>query len=379
MRTIAIASLVLLFGALVMIYIVQPTALLLAVGVLILAVGAGLAILGKQREIMLLGTLAVLLSIGAAGLLGEARWGATGALLLPLLWLLVLYGAMAWAWTNTIDIQSGTVMVIRHPNGIRVREGPTRIIPPLPSFEQHVATMPVYELVSNFTVEHVNTRSLSNINGMSLEIRYQIRIPLKLLTNLPNRARSTEEMAAAFDMSPEQAMIRPTFWERLLDRQIREVVDVLVRAVVYEHINRPVEASTERTKLADEVMARLREAVQPWGITVHILEISSVTLDPEQIKRSKREQTIKREIEDAERTARIEAQKIQMMGKAQAEVQAHAIASWIKAIHDQGVNLSAEDIEQIVLNVLEELQEKHRRIEILPTSRRPEQERAIGR
>jgi hypothetical protein len=382
MRTIAVASLVLLFGSLAIMYIAQPTALLLAIGVIILAVGAGLAFLGKQREVLLLGSLALLLSIAAAGLIGEARWGATGALIIPLIWVLLLYAALSWAWNNTIDIPSGTVMVIRHPNGIRLREGPARIIPPLPSFERHIATMPTYELSSNFTVEHLNTRSLQNINGIALDVGYQIRLPLKLLANLPNRARVIEEMASETEQNPERAMLRTAFWERLLDRQIREVIDGLLRSAVYEHINRAVDGSNERNKLADEVETRLRESVQHWGITIHFLEIPSVTLDPEQIKRSKREYAIKREIEDAERAARIEAQKIEMMGKAQAQVQAHAIASWIKAIQDQGVNLAPEDIEQIVLNALEEMNEKYRRVELFTGMKKPQhpqQERAIGK
>jgi hypothetical protein len=372
MRTIAIASLVLLFGSLAIMYIAQPTALLLAISVLILVIGVGLAFLGKQREVLLLGSLAVLLSIAAAGLIGDTSWGATGALIVPLIWILLLYAGLSWAWTNTIDIPSGTVMVIRHPNGIRLQEGPARVIPPLPSFERHIATMPTYELSSSFVVERLNTRSLQNINGVSLDVRYQIRLPLKLLSNLPNRSRVIEEMATEMEQIPERAVLRTAFWERLLDRQIREVIDGLLRSAVYEHINRAIDGSNERNKLAEKVGTRLRESVQHWGITVHFLDIPSVTLDPEQIKRSKREYIIKREIEDAERAARIEAQKIEMMGKAQAQVQAHAIASWIRAIQDQGVNLAPEDIEQIVLNALEEMNEKHRRVELFTGMKKPQ-------
>jgi hypothetical protein len=73
-----------------------------------------------------------------------------------------------------------------------------------------------------------------------------------------------------------------------------------------------------------------------------------------------------------------------MMGKAQAQVQAHAIASWIKAIQDQGVNLAPEDIEQIVLNALEEMNEKYRRVELFTGMKKPQhpqhdQERMVGK
>lgn len=369
LRTAAIASLILLYGSLAIIYIAQPGPLLLALGGIVVIISLILAFMGGRREVLALGMFSILFSVAAASLIGEARWGTAGALLVPTLWMLLMYGLVAWTWRNTIYIPSGTVVMIRHPNGVRLCEGPRRILPPLPVFETHIVTMPLYELTSSFDVEKINAQSLQDVKRITIDLHYRVKNPLKVLSGLPNRARMIEEMAAELKLSPDQAMLKSGFWEKLLDRQIREETDNLVRLVVYEHINRAVDTSAERNKLAGEVQERLSVSVQRWGIEIRSLEFETVELDPEQIKRSKRPNMIKREIEDAERQATIEAQKIAMMGKAQAEVQAHAIGSWIKAIKDQGVQLSASEIEQIILNVLEERNERRRHIELVTRTR----------
>lgn len=382
MRIVAVAALVLLASSLAVVYALQSSPLLLALGGLVLLISLALAFLGGRREILLLGAFALLMSVAAAALIGELWWSLTGALVAPAVWMLLLYAGITLAWHSTIYVPSGTVLMITGPGGIRVCEGPSRILPPIPTFERHSVTMPLYELSSSFDVQQINTMSLQDVKRIEVEVHYRVRQPLKVLTGLPNRARIIEEMATALNLSPDLAVLKTGFWERLLERQIREETDNLLRTVIYERVQRAIDTSTERGTLAGEVRERLSELVQRWGIEIRSLEFKTVELDPNQIKSSKREAAIKREIEDAQRAAQIEAHKIEMMGKAQAEIQAHAISSWIRAIQEQNVHLSAEDIEQIVLNALEEMNERHRRIALftsLSGSAPDTNERALAR
>ncbi len=383
MRILGFLTLGLLYISLGIMYLLlPPNGLLWALGGIILIAGIVLTMLGGQRYLTILGVITLLASISAMALLGSVWAGAVGILILPLLWMGIIYAGASWAWRSTIFIQSGTIMIVSHPFGEKMYRGPIQIRPLLPFLEEELVRMPVYELVSHVSVETINTRALQNIPSITLEIRYQVSDPVKLLQNLPNRAHLLEGVATGFDLTPDRAMLRTAFWERLLDDQIKDISDNLLRTIIYEHINRAVDGSSERQMLATILRERIYQLIERWGVTIHALDIESVNLDPEQIKRSKRDMIIKREFEDAERQARIEAQKIEIMGKAQAAVQAHAIEKWIAAIQQPGVSLSANEIEQIVFNALEELHNKYQRVELFTGMKNPVtngyKERVVG-
>lgn len=379
LRIAAGVSLFILVSSLVVIYAAQPSLMLLALSGAIILISVVLAIIGKSRETFALGALSLVLSVVAAGILGDNLWGPLSMVLTPLVWVIVLYLSLSWIWVNTIYVSGGTEYIVSHPFGLRRHKGPAQVRPPLPFFEENLAKMPLYEMVSKVEVEKINTRALQNIVEISLEVHYQITEPLKLRSKIPNRTQVMREAAGRMGKPVRQAQMEPAFWEDLVNHYIQDLTDGLLRSIIYDHpeINRAVEASLKRNEWIPEVRGQLSETAQNVGIEIVSLDVEKVDLEPGHIQRHKRPSIIQREKDDAERQATIEAQRIKMIGEAEAVAQATAIGNMIKAIQDQGVNLSAEDIEQIVFSVLEERNERRRNIEIV--TRDPERSREFWR
>ncbi len=359
----SLCLLLLLISLNVIYFLTTPDTILLVVLCLIFIAGVALMFVPGDAGLAMMGGVMLVMSIGAA-VLGGLTWiGVTGAIILPLIWVLLIFSLWWMLWRTTTYVRNHTILLTRSPYRSHpfIHKGPAEISPlrRLLLSEQPYAVIPVYELVSHVHVETINTRGLQNIMGITVEIRYHIDAGKN--TDLPaviqsflNQAQGLER---EFNLPLDQVMLRTDFWERLLDNKLHEVCDSLLRTIVYAHINQAVDASDNRQLLAENLRQTLQERIDRWEINVKIIDLTipSIKLDPEQIKRK-----FQNKIKENQDAARMEATKIYLTGIAQARIQAHAIKKWIIAIQQAGVALSPQEIEQIVFNALEKLQEKQR-------------------
>lgn len=364
MRWLKSLCLLLLFISVIVIsFLTTPDIILRIVLFLVFVAGAALMFVRDDAGFAMMGGLMLVMSVGAA-ILGGLTWiGVTGAIILPLIWISLIFSLWSLVWRTTTYVRNHTILLTRSPYRSHpfIYKGPAEISPlrRLLLSEQPYAMIPVYELVSHVHVETINTRGLQNIMGITVEIRY--RIDAAKDTDLPTVIQSflnqAQGLEREFNLRLDQAMLRTDFWERLLDNKLHEACDSLLRSIVYEHINQAVDASDCRQLLAERLRQTLQERIDGWEINVEItdLVLPSIKLDPEQIKRK-----FHNKIKENQDTAKMEATKIYLTGIAHAKIQAHAIKKWIIAIQQSGVDLSPQEIEQVVFHALEKLQEKER-------------------
>ncbi|MCU0492533.1 MAG: hypothetical protein MUD01_13155, partial [Chloroflexaceae bacterium] len=268
MRFISAIALLLVAVSLGALYSVQPAPMILALIPLLLGGGVAVVFFGGKQGAVLLAAIALSLSIAAASAIGMERWGSTGALMLPVVWLALLFLGVVWAWNSTIWVSGGTVVLIQHPGGARKHFGPMRTWPALPIFEYHYATIPLYRMIQHVHATDINTRSLWNLKGLEMEIHYRVRDPDKAFSGLPNRSRVFRATANEMNTPLHKALLMPVFWEHVLGARVREEAEDVLRQIVYQTFNYATEISLERARLAGEVQEHLAEAAQHWGVEI---------------------------------------------------------------------------------------------------------------
>lgn len=356
-----------LFSSLALISVLQPTTQMRILAIVLLLIGLGLAFsaerIGSLASIPLtIG--AVLASIRAAWLVGELEWAAGNGWLAVGIWLLLFGAASFWVMRRSLLVREKTVVLVRRQDGEFLQiTGPTSVLS-IPTFGAVCAHLPLYNLKTEAKVEQINTRKLDDIKMMRVRVHYEIDDPTSVYSNLPNRSQLIEEMATQMQTDPGKAALDPRFWGQLLDNRICQATDDLLREVIWHEENKgPVDVSKERETLAELLMSHLQDRTSSWGLTITDVKFEVVDLDPEQIKRSKRDKD--REVAEAEHKARMAAIEIKARGEAEAEVQAITVEKWIAAIQNQVPGLSRDAVEQIVRNVLQEMNEQRSRIDFL--------------
>ena len=68
----------------------------------------------------------------------------------------------------------------------------------------------------------------------------------------------------------------------------------------------------------------------------------------DRIKAANRDKIVEREIQDAQRLAKMQADSVEQVGMAQARATAHMVGEIVSELRKQGAELSAEELEKIV-------------------------------
>lgn len=350
------AVLGLLFVSLVAIYLLIPTNnLVLSLSVLIMLVSLIVAQSRGWREIGAMAVFAALVSLVAAALVGNELFGSFGRVALPVLWLFALFAMFSWMQRSMLTIPRDRVILITnsYSGGVRQAEGP--IAPPLiPGVDRRLAEIPLYNLSTDVRIEKINTSARHNVDAIETHVRYRIKDPKIVLSGIPNRSQAETEIAKGLGKPLREARLDVAYWEKLLDRQMREEVEDCVRAVIFSNVTaqNAIDIYNKREDLAETARARLVEAVQRWGIEVIEFEFDKVEVNPDVSRGINKAKVIEEETALEEIKAKREATRIRLTGSAQAEAEAARVAEMVKAMRASGVELSPDVLREIVIDAI---------------------------
>jgi SPFH domain / Band 7 family len=351
----ASAVLGLLFLSLLVVYLLLPSnGLVMFLAVLIMLVSLIVAQSRRWRDIAIMAVFAALVSVVAASLLGNARWGTLGAVITPIIWGFVLLGLVSWAQRNMLIVpKDRAILIVNRYSGLMYSsEGP--IAPPLiPGVEAKLAVIPLYELSQDVKVEKVNTKRF-NVDVIQVHIHYRVVDPIRAIGGIPNRGQVQSRIAKDNGLDLRKARQDITFWEKLLGNQMELEVEDIVREVVYNNAfaQNPMEVYQRREDLASLVQDRLRKLVSRWGVEIDALEFERVEIDPATLQRLNKANIRLDNIEQKKSDAEGEAAWIERTGAAQAKAEAMRVAEMVQALKESGVELSANDLREIVIDAI---------------------------
>jgi len=377
---VASAVLGLLFLSLLVIYLVLPSnGLVMFLAILIMLVSLIVAQGQRWRDIGVMAVFAALVSLVAAALTGRALFGSFGSVMLPVGWALILLGLFSWAQRNMIVVPKDRAILIvnRYTGAVYNAVGP--IAPPLtPGVESKLAVIPLYELSQDVRIEKVNTKRF-NVDVIQVHIHYRVTDPKRALRGIPNRGQVQGELAKGMNIDIAKARQDVRFWEKLLGKQMELEVEDSVREVVYnneitntksantepanteaanteaankEIAKNPMEVYQQREVLAGMARERLSKLVSRWGVEIHALEFERVDVDFAIIQRLNKDFIRKDDTELKEIEAKREATRIKLTGEAQAKAEAMRVAEMVQALKESGVELSANELRDIVLDAI---------------------------
>lgn len=329
----------LLFVSLLAIYLVtDQNPLVTGLSIIIIAICLIIVRVGDWREIGIIGSIAAVVSLVAAHLVGQERFGNLGGILLPTAWGLVILGVFTWISTNIQRVPGDrAILSVRTYTGEVVNLPAPLATPRLPFLEQRLATIPLYPLSTDVVVEDINTSGKGNVQRVNVHVDYRIsnrEDAPRAMGGIPNRGLIQTEIAKGMNKSVQEARTDVLFWERLLDYQMKAEVDDAVRDVFRNQISRPVEiggAEKER-EIEQEILAKLNESVSRWGVMVSNLAIDKVVLPDTAWKDPKREaelERIRRENDYA---------RVRNLHNAQLDAEAERVRKLIAAVREAGID-----------------------------------------
>ena len=351
----ASAVLRLLFLSLVVIYLLTPqNGLVTFLSILILVVSLVVAQSRRWHEIAIMAVFAAIVSLVAASLYGRARFGDIGGVVALLIWGGILILLFVWTQRNMRPVGKDRAVLIRNQYTGETYTISGAIAPPLMPFtEANVAEIPLYELTNDVQVEKINTKR-QNVDRIDVRIYYRVVDPLLALRGIPNRGKAQNDIAGKMNKRVSEARLEVTFWEQLLGQQMKLEVEDIVRDVIYDNVyaQNPLEVYTRREDLAELVRERLSELVRRWGVAVNSLDFERVDVNPDVMKsinkvNIREDETLLREIE-----AKREARRLELLVDAQVNSEAKRVKQLVTALQETGVDLSADDLREIVLDAI---------------------------
>jgi regulator of protease activity HflC (stomatin/prohibitin superfamily) len=345
-----------MFVSLVVIYLVAKSPLVSVISVLIMTISLVATLYDRWRQIAAIALLATLVSLIAAHLLGNARYGNVGGVLVPMLWCLVLFLMFVWFQRNLLPVPTDRAILVRNVYTSNVKILTPPVAPPLlPFIEQRIAVIPLYTLSADTSVDKINTKAGYNIDSVKIHTHFRVadRATANLVMHsLTNRGHALQDRAKAMHQELEVARTELVFWERVIIEQLEDALDDATRDVIFEEAQNPVDAYTRRAELAQMIQERLAQRVNEWGIRIAALDIDRMDVDAERFKAANKEKSRRTEREDAQAKAEREAMRNKITREAEAAAEAERIARIVSALHTSGVNLSPEVIEEIVINAI---------------------------
>jgi hypothetical protein len=335
----------LLFGSLLVIYLVVPPGdLVTFLCVITLAISLIIALTGDWGDLVIVGIFAAIVSLVAAYFLGRTlHLGTIGGLLLPILWLGVLFMAYRWIVAHWMVVPSDRVFLVRsgYSRDIYIAPPPPLRLPR----DRIVARIPLYNLSSDIEIKKVNTQTGHDIQVIAAHLHFRVTSRLdakKVLTSLINRDQEQTDLAKAMGKPVYEAREELVFWERLIIRLVEATTEDIVREVIFEQGGKPVDAYKRREELADEALRQLNGRIHHWGLEVTLLDFERVEIDPERFKAAFLEQSLERETRVERIKAEREATRVKMMLEAEVDAEARRVTSIINALRDSGLDITPD-------------------------------------
>ncbi|MBC8162515.1 MAG: hypothetical protein H7Z42_14995 [Roseiflexaceae bacterium] len=335
----------LLFFSLLVIFLVSGAdPLVTSLSVLIVAICLVVTLTGDWRAIGVIGVLAAIVSLVAANLYGQQRFGDFGGFLVPIVWGLALLGAWVWISQNVITVPNDQAVLTRRTfSGEIITQTEPIGLPTLPLLDRPLATIPLYTLTTESVVKSLYTKNRQTIVEIPVTISYRVmsrdaaEITIK---KLPNRRLMQEETAKSLGKSVDEARLDVRYWERLLDVLMKDVLDDVARDVVRYKFNGAKVAYQEQKRLEILICDSLNLSVDPWGIKVTRLQIDKVEIT------DKDWSALPRETDEMRLKAQYD--RVRNLHNAQHDAEAERVKKLIAAVREAG-------IEDIPIPLLEDI------------------------
>lgn len=342
----------LLFVSLLAIYLVtDQNPLVTGLSIIIIAICLIIVRVGDWREIGIIASIAAIVSLVAAHLVGQERFGNLGGVLLPTAWGLVLVGIFSWISANIQRVPGDrAILSVRTYTGEVVNQPAPLATPMLPFLERPLATIPLYTLSADEPVKDINTKGRYNVGEIMVHVEYRIadrESAPRALAAVPNRGQVFERIAKELNKNVDEARTNVLFWEKLLDFQMRAEVDDVARLIIRQEVSRPSELITNLAGLAIEqkIQDALNERVNRWGVVASHLAIDKVLLPPEAWRdpQKEAEAELKRQETDYMR--------VRNLHTAQLDAEAERIRQLIAAVREAGIDpIPPELMEDIIVS-----------------------------
>jgi hypothetical protein len=310
--------------------------------VILLALGLYIAVDGGWGDLLVLVVFAALVSIVAAYIVSQARFGPIGAILIPLLWTVVVFLLLRRLLRGIrpvpLDPESPAILISRGADRRPYVAPPPFVIPFL---QRIVAIIPRKILIEEFTVDDVNVEPGHNVDKIIVHVRYKIIDPVEAYvhasqTTLDEAARSTGKGLA-------DARLDVTFWERLFEKHLLKI-DVIkaVREVAFEQGTSAVVLYRNRASLAEQVLERLNVLVDHWGAEAELVELDFFKVDGERFRAADPDRRRAQEVAEANHLAAMEAHRLKQVLNSEVEAEALRVKAIIEALRQSNVEITSD-------------------------------------
>jgi regulator of protease activity HflC (stomatin/prohibitin superfamily) len=345
-KNAAVSSvLALMFLSLLVIYMITlPNPLITFLSVLIMLVGLIMAQSNSWRDISILAAVSVVVSMVAIALVASPRLGSVGTLIALLVWGVILFALFSSARRTIILLPRDRAILIRNTftGQVHLADGPIATSN-LPFMEQVIAVIPLYELSSDVKVEKVNTQR-QNVDAIDVHILYKVKEPHNALAGIPNLSQAQATVAKEMNQDLKDARRQFGFWENLLNRQMNNDADDVVRAVIYDNgfAQNPLEVFSQRHNLAEAVLDHLRKVVGRWGVEIIDLNFERIEINPDVAKAINKAGVRLDDTELKEIEAKRDATRIRYVLGAEVELEAERVRAIIMALRDSGIEITPD-------------------------------------
>ncbi|HET9222565.1 MAG TPA: hypothetical protein VFO07_08680 [Roseiflexaceae bacterium] len=311
-------------------------------GVVLLALGLYIAVDGGWGDLLVLVVFSALVSIVAAYIVSQARFGTIGAVLIPLLWtilvFLVLRRLLRGIRPVPLDPESPAILISRGADRRPYIAPPPVVVPFL---QRIVAIIPRKTLIEEFDVDNINVEPGHNVDKIVVHVRYRIVDPVEAYrhasqTTLDEAARKTGKGLA-------EARLDVTFWERLFEDHLLNIdVAKAVREVAFEQAAGAVVLYRNRVKLAGYVLERLNLLVRDWGAEAELVELDFFKVDGERFRLADPERRRAIELAEATHLAAMEATRLRQVLGSEVEAEAQRVKAIIDALRQSNVEITPD-------------------------------------
>lgn len=339
------------------IYLENQRPEVLGLSILLLAAGFFLGYTNQPRGLETLAALTLILSFVGLLFFGRLLTGTpNGGYCFMTLWIFALLGVIYAFYRRAVFVERGQIMVVNQLPENRALVWTEGLHRPLKPFvERRMAALPAYELDIEQNIKNLNTRSLFNVNEVTVLVRYKVGQARDVVFCFPNREQAYEELVqerqAPRDDDTDQQV---AFWTELIRRQMAVEIDQSVRTVV-ANVGGPADVARDRDQHARNIRQRLQQSVARWGMQILDLRLLDVVIDPERVRALNRDKIIERERLDAQRRAEIRAEEVRLVGQAQAEATARMVAEMVRTLQQSGTPLTTEELERVVLTAMQRM------------------------
>jgi hypothetical protein len=339
-NTIALA---LLLASLLAIYLASEGSFNVTIlGVVLLAIGLYIAVDGGWSDLLVLVAFAGLVSIVAAFIVARDRFGPIGAVVIPLLWIVILFllarRLMRGIRPVPLDPESPAILISRGADRRPYVAPPPLVIPFL---QPIVAVIPRKILVEEFEVNDVNAEPGHNVDKIVVHVRYRIIDPVEAFIHAS--AGTLSEAAKQVGKSLGEARLDVTFWENLFEKHLLNIdVAKAVREVAFQQAVGAHILYRNRVSLADLVLERLNVLAREWGAEVEVVELDSFKVDGERFRNADPERRRTVEAAEAAHHAAMEANRLKQVLGSEVDAEAQRVKAIIDALRQSEVEITPD-------------------------------------